>query len=116
VDAWRAQWPDDQVTYRDVGLHPPPMVDEGWIAACLTTPTARDATMRAALAASDVLIAELVPADVIVIGTPLYNCGMPANLKAWFDQVIRMATPSPSIPRAAIGPSSRFCRGRRSCC
>ncbi len=46
--------------------------------------------MRDALAESDLLVDELVAADVLVIGTPLYNFGMPAALKAWIDQVVRL--------------------------
>jgi len=39
---------------------------------------------------SDAAIAEVAAADVIVLGTPMYNYGMPSALKAWFDQVIRV--------------------------
>ncbi len=46
--------------------------------------------MRATLAYSDSAIAELVAADLIVLGTPMYNYGMPSALKAWVDQVIRV--------------------------
>lgn len=45
--------------------------------------------MQDTLAESDQLIDELIAADVLVIGTPLYNFGMPAALKAWIDQVVR---------------------------
>ena len=41
------------------------------------------------LAESDTLVAELEAADVLVIGTPIYNFAIPAALKAWFDQVAR---------------------------
>jgi len=46
--------------------------------------------MKDALAESDRLVDELLAADVLVIGTPLYNFGMPAALKAWIDQVVRL--------------------------
>lgn len=46
--------------------------------------------MRAALRESDTLLDEISRADAIVIGAPLYNFGMPAQLKAWFDQIIRV--------------------------
>lgn len=46
--------------------------------------------MHDALAESDQLVDELLEADVLVIGTPLYNFGMPAALKAWVDQIVRM--------------------------
>lgn len=90
IDAWRMQRWDDRVIRRDLAADPPPHVSEAWIAACFTPPEQRDAAMRAALAWSDAAIAELEAADVIVIGTPMYNYGMPSALKAWFDQVIRV--------------------------
>ena len=42
------------------------------------------------LAPSDTLIDEVLRADVIVVGTPMYNYGVPSTLKAWIDQVIRI--------------------------
>lgn len=90
VDAWRKARPDDRVLVRDLTADPPPFVTEGWIAAAFTPADQRDAAKRAALAWSDAAIAELEAADVIVIGTPMYDYGMPAALKAWFDQVIRV--------------------------
>jgi len=64
--------------------------DEAWIAACFTKPAARTPAMAAVLAPSDELIGEIESADMIVIGTPMYNYGMPARLKAWVDQVVRV--------------------------
>ena len=69
---------------------PPPYVDQAWIAASFTDADARTPEMKETLAASDELIGELEGADVIVLGTPMYNYGMPARLKAWVDQVIRV--------------------------
>lgn len=45
--------------------------------------------MRAAIAASDALVARVLAADALVIGTPIYNFGMPSTLKAFFDHVSR---------------------------
>lgn len=45
--------------------------------------------MKEVLKESDQLIDELIAADIVVIGTPLYNFGMPAALKAWIDQIVR---------------------------
>lgn len=90
VDAWLAQRPNDRVIRRDLALDPPPHVTEAWIAACFTAPENRDAAMQAALAWSDAAIAELAAAELIVMGVPMYNYGMPSALKAWFDQVIRV--------------------------
>lgn len=79
---------DVTVRQRDVarGL---PFVDAAWIGANFTEPDARDAAQRAALAESDALVQEVIEADVLVIGVPLYNFGVPASLKAWIDQIAR---------------------------
>jgi FMN-dependent NADH-azoreductase len=77
-----------RIVTRDVakGL---PFVDAHWIAANFTDPDQRDDAKRAALAQSDALVQEVVAADVLVIGVPLYNFGVPAALKAWIDQIAR---------------------------
>lgn len=88
--AWSEKEPGVTIIDRDVSRSPPPLVSEAWIAAAFTPPQARDPSQQAILAPSDGLIEELERADVIVIATPMYNYGMPAALKAWFDQVIRV--------------------------
>ncbi|MEL7301799.1 MAG: NAD(P)H-dependent oxidoreductase [Pseudomonadota bacterium] len=65
------------------------LLDEGWLAANWTAPNERSAAQKAALAGSDTLIEELMAADTLVIGAPIYNFGIPAALKAWIDQVAR---------------------------
>jgi FMN-dependent NADH-azoreductase len=90
VEAWLGHRPHDRVIRRDLTADPPPHVTEAWIAAAFTPEGSRDAAMRATLAWSEVAIAELEVADLIVLGTPMYNYGMPSALKAWFDQVIRV--------------------------
>jgi FMN-dependent NADH-azoreductase len=90
VKTWLAARPGDTVLRRDVGLSPPPFVTQDWIAAAFTIPEQRSDAMTSVLAASDLYISELERADLIVLGTPMYNYGMPAQLKAWIDQVIRV--------------------------
>jgi FMN-dependent NADH-azoreductase len=77
-----------ELTRRDLGKGLP-FVDEAWINANFTPAEERNAEQRAALAESDALVAELKAADVLVIGTPIYNFGVPAALKAWVDMVAR---------------------------
>lgn len=89
-DAWRSHQPEARIVSRDVGRQPPPLVSEAWIAAAFTPPAERSPEQEAVLAPSEALIDEVEAADVIVIATPMYNYGMPAALKAWFDQVIRV--------------------------
>jgi FMN-dependent NADH-azoreductase len=76
------------VVSRDVA-HGLPFIDGGWIAANFTDPTARDADKQAALALSDALVREVQAADVLIIGVPIYNFGVPATLKAWIDMIAR---------------------------
>ncbi|MBT8082872.1 MAG: NAD(P)H-dependent oxidoreductase [Gammaproteobacteria bacterium] len=79
---------DVHVTRRNVatGL---PFVDEEWVAANNTPEEERDDEQRDKLALSDQLVAELAAADVLVIGTPIYNFSIPASLKAWVDMIAR---------------------------
>ncbi|MCM0148762.1 NAD(P)H-dependent oxidoreductase [Photobacterium galatheae] len=90
IDSWMSNSPKDTVIYRDVGLCPPAFISQDWIAAVFTKEAQRTAEQHALLALSDELIAEVVAADVILMSSPMYNYGMPAALKAWFDQVVRI--------------------------
>lgn len=90
IERWQAARPQDSVTCRDVGQQPPSPVSGDWIAAAFTRPERRDEAALARLAESDVLVEELLRADLIVIGAPMYNFGLPAQLKAWVDNVVRV--------------------------
>ena len=87
IDRFRITGPV-RMTIRDLatGL---PQIDEGWVGANFTPATDRTPEQRQILALSDTLVQELQAADVVVIGLPLYNFGVPASLKAWVDQVAR---------------------------
>lgn len=88
IDEWTARERDVAVMIRDIGKRPPPIISDAWIAAVFSAEMT--AAQREATRTSDELIAEVAAADVIVITTPMYNYGMPAALKAWFDQVVRV--------------------------
>lgn len=90
VSQWQSRRAQDSITYRDIGQNPPSIIDHNWIAAAFTPEEKQEPWMADVLAESDELTGELIAADVLVIGTPLYNFGMPAALKAWIDQVVRM--------------------------
>lgn len=92
TESWLARHHGGSVIDRDVGLTPPPPVDESWIAAAFTAAEAHEgpAGVAPALAVSESLIAELEQASLIVVGAPMYNFGMPAALKAYIDQVVRV--------------------------
>ena len=84
-----ARGQDAQVTVRDLTLEPLPHLDGERFAAFLAQPAERTTLQQAAVDHSDRLIDELRAADVIVIGVPMYNFGIPSQLKAWFDHVAR---------------------------
>ncbi|MDH3533384.1 MAG: NAD(P)H-dependent oxidoreductase [Gammaproteobacteria bacterium] len=88
IDALEASSDRVAVTRRDLrdGV---PLVDAAWIDANFTAADARTAAQHQALAESDRLVAELRQADVVVIGAPIYNFGVPAALKAWVDMIAR---------------------------
>ena len=90
AESWLAVNPDGRVVPRDLGLNPPPPVNEGWIAAAFTAPAERSDTANETLRVSETLIEEIAAADLVLLGTPIYNFGMPAQLKAFFDQIVRV--------------------------
>jgi FMN-dependent NADH-azoreductase len=71
-------------------LEPPPAISEAWIDAAFTPKVNRTPKQQSLLALSDALIGELRQADLLLIAAPMYNYGMPAALKAWVDQIIRV--------------------------
>lgn len=77
-----------KIVSRDLNDHLP-FIDEDWIGANFTPADDRTEDQKEKLALSDSLIEELRAADTLVIGTPVYNFGIPATLKAWVDQIAR---------------------------
>ena len=90
VARWRQRRPGDRIVYRDLGLTPPAHVDGRWIHAAFTPPAQRVPWMIERLAQSDALIDELLGSPLVVMGVPMYNFGMPAPVKAWIDNVVRV--------------------------
>jgi FMN-dependent NADH-azoreductase len=81
--------PAAQVSVRDLGANPTPVLDGAALGALFTPADQRSAEQAARVALDDALIAEAQAADVIVIGAPMYNFSMPIQLKAWFDAIAR---------------------------
>ena len=73
----------------DLVKYPPPFVTPDWIAGAFSNTTITK-QQQTALDKSDEYISQVERTDLVVIGTPMYNYGMPATLKAWFDQVARI--------------------------
>jgi FMN-dependent NADH-azoreductase len=89
VTAWRAANPGGRVIVRDLAAEPAPHLDAERFGAFLSKPEQRTPEQQAVVDYSDALIEELRQADVVVIGVPTYNFGVPSTLKAYFDHVAR---------------------------
>lgn len=89
VDKWKEANPDHTICQREVGREPIPHVSELWISAAFKPAELRTEDEINVLKASDRYIAEIKSADVIVLGTPMFNWSIPSVLKAYLDQVIR---------------------------
>jgi len=83
----RRRDPAARIVRRDVGRDLIPHLTEETYRGIRTD--AETPAEQAARALSETLIAELKAADLIVIGAPMYNFGMPSTLKTWFDHVLR---------------------------
>lgn len=89
VAAWRKENPHGRVRIRDLARNPVPQLDAARLAAWTRPAAERNDEERAAAKLSETLIRELDEADVLVLGAPMYNFGIPGQLKAWLDHVAR---------------------------
>ena len=89
VERLRAANPGAELCLRDLGTTPHPVLDEAALGALFTPAEQRSAAQAARVALDDALIAELFAADVVVLGVPMYNFGVPVQLKTWIDAVAR---------------------------
>lgn len=79
---------DDEVIYRDLNLGIP-AIDKDWFVAIRQQPENPTPQQQALVATSDSYVDEIRSADTLVIGLPVYNFSVPAQLKNWFDQIAR---------------------------
>ena len=89
VDRLRETAPDSTLTVRDLSNVPHPVLDEAALGALFTPADQRTPEQAARVALDDALIAEIQAADVVVLGVPMYNFGVPAALKNWIDAISR---------------------------
>ena len=89
VAAWQEKNPDGQVVTRDLANNPVPHLDAERFLSFLSKPEERTPAQQAVIDFSDALIKELQGADVLVLGLPMYNFGIPSTLKAYFDHIAR---------------------------
>jgi FMN-dependent NADH-azoreductase len=100
VEEWKKHNPSGQVTERDLALTPLPHITDDFPggSADLAGLTSEQPEY---LVTSDALVDELLSADIIVIGSPMYNYAISWELKAWIDQVVRLGR---TVTYGANGP------------
>jgi FMN-dependent NADH-azoreductase len=89
VESWRNAHPDGSVTVLDLSRNPVPHLSAERFEAFLTPAQTRSEVQAEIVAYSDALIEQLRNADVVVLGLPMYNFGVPSTLKAYFDHIAR---------------------------
>lgn len=89
IAKWKAANPSDTIVTRDLASAPLPHLTEQLIGAFFTPPEQRNADQAHTIKLSDALVDELLAADTIVIGAPMYNFSVTSGLKAWIDHVAR---------------------------
>lgn len=103
VAALRLEHPGAQVIRRDLARDPVPHLDAARFGAFIAKREALTPEQQAVLAYSDTLVAELKAADTIVLGLPMYNFGLPSQLKAYFDHVARAGVTFRYTEKGAVG-------------
>jgi FMN-dependent NADH-azoreductase len=104
VAAFHQRRPEAKIVVRDVAAaEPVPHLNAERFGAFITKPEERSAAQKAVVAYSDILISELKHADVIVLGLPMYNFGVPSQLKAYFDHIARVGVTFKYTEKGPVG-------------
>ena len=90
IDLWTKHRPAIEYKQRDVGTHPPAHLTELWTKANYISLEQRTPEMITALQESEELIEELLSADRLLLGIPMYNFSVPSTFKAYIDNVVRI--------------------------
>ena len=103
VDALRERESGLALVERDLAAEPVPHLDAARFGAFIAKPGQRTPEQQAVAAYSDALIEELREADVLVLGLPMYNFGLPSQLKAYFDHVARAGVTFKYTDKGPVG-------------
>jgi FMN-dependent NADH-azoreductase len=104
VAAFHKRHPKATIVMRDVAAaEPVPHLTAERFGAFIAKPENRSAAQQAVVTYSDTLINELRQADVIVLGLPMYNFGVPSQLKAYFDHIARIGETFEYTEKGPVG-------------
>lgn len=89
IEKLKAAHPGANVVTRDLAANPLPHLSEAMVGAYFTPPEQRSEEQKQLIKTSDEVVAELLAADVVVVGAPMYNFSVSSTLKSWIDHVAR---------------------------
>jgi FMN-dependent NADH-azoreductase len=101
AEEWKERHPAGELIRRDLSTTTLPLITDDWNATRVE-PSKLSPSQRSYLSTSDALIEEVLAADTIVIGAPMYNFAISSLLKAWIDQIVRIEK------TVAYGPNGRL--------
>jgi FMN-dependent NADH-azoreductase len=90
VDDWRIESGSDVISVRDFSINPIPHLTRERFTAFVTPEEERTEQQKDEVVLSDELTTEFLAADVLVLGVPMYNFGIPSTLKAYIDHISRV--------------------------
>jgi FMN-dependent NADH-azoreductase len=105
ADEWKKAHPAGELIRRDLSTTTLPLITDDW-SATRVEPSKLSLSQRSYLSTSDDLIKEVLAADTIVIGAPMYNFAISSLLKAWIDQIVRVGKTvayGPQGPQGLLG-------------
>jgi FMN-dependent NADH-azoreductase len=103
-ETWEREHPGGEVVYRDLGAAPVPPLAEAALVGGRIPAEQRTPEQQAALAVRKELVDEVLAADAYLLAVPMYNWSIPANFKAWLDQIIEQGR--------TMGPEGSALAGR----
>lgn len=89
VATWQKSHPNAVVIHQDIGANPPPVVSLDWVVGSFAPAEFQTEASRAAITVSDRFVNEFLDADLYVFAVPMYNLSVPAQFKAYIDQIVR---------------------------
>lgn len=103
IAKWKAKNPAGEVVVRDLSVDVPPYLDAERVTALFTAAEEQTEEQKAVTAYSDGLINEIRNADAIVLGMPMYNFTIPAQLKSYLDHLCRAGVTFKYTENGAVG-------------
>ena len=90
IATWKQAHPTGKVDTLDLTKNPPPFVSSPWVEGAFTAPQGHSPAAKEAMVVSNRYVDQLLASHQILITTPMFNLSIPAALKAWIDQIVRV--------------------------